>query len=305
MCLLLFQYGGEKSPVVICSNRDESLFRKTKRGAVRTTSEGVKFFAPLDEEAGGTWIAFSEASRRFAVVLNYHEWRAPKSFFSHVLRMLGQKKPHKSRGCLPMDFISAPETVTAATYAAEIAALPGAWYAGFNLIIGDKYGCYYVSNQTPGSGPHFLEPKVVHGISNGSIDDDWCKVKISRSKLSDILSSESNYRSQNDNELFSVEEAKDLTTKLFKIMQDSTPLMDPTLGYLRERATQVSAIFVNPKLLPNGQVSPEETNYGTRTTTIAVIFQNDNSENILISEKDLNPELFEWSCVDTILTLSS
>ncbi|CAM9264683.1 unnamed protein product, partial [Ectocarpus fasciculatus] len=252
MCLLLFQYGGGTNcPFVLCSNRDEALFRKTIRGTVTSRGDN-NYYAPLDEEAGGTWIAFGECNSRFAVVLNYHD------------RVFAGGK-RKSRGFLPLDFINATNNITAREYAAAISGLPCSSYAGFNLIVGDKDGCYYVSNQKTNSAPQHLEPGIVHGISNGAMDDDWCKVTISKHKISAALAG---WGTESG-----IEAARAVTASLMSVMQDDTPLVDPTLGYLSHFWTKSSAIFVEPELDRSGEISKVLTNYGTRTTTIATSYR--------------------------------
>ena len=292
MCLLLFQYGHPTCPFVLCSNRDEALFRKTVRGAV--ASKGCsKYYAPIDEEAGGTWIAFGECNSRFAVVLNYHEWRDPGNWCHAIFSRVLYGGMRKSRGFLPLDFIEAEKHITAKEYASTIAALPRSVYAGFNLIVGDKDGCYYVSNQKTISSPQYLEPCIIHGISNGCMDDDWCKVTISKRKFSTALA-ERTY----DITKIGIEHARALTSTLMTIMHDGTPLMDPTLGYLNEFWTKSSAIFVEPELDHSGGVSGVSMNYGTRTTTIAILFsekEKRNQHKLLITENDLDASTSVWS----------
>jgi uncharacterized protein with NRDE domain len=302
MCLLLFQYGGDKFPFVLCSNRDEALFRETSRGSVRTGPlDSTRYYAPIDQEAGGTWIAFSEINSRFAVVLNYHEWRTPQSIWNQISSLATDHKSRKSRGHLPLDFITASKDVSAESYASEIAARCCGLYSGFNFIVGDVQGCYYVSNQACGSQPLYLEPGVVHGISNGSIDDTWCKVKISKTKISRILQDCGD--SAGDNCVISKAHVEELTLQLMQVMQDNTLLVDPTLGYIIERYTRVSAIFVDPIYSSPGKISPVSDNYGTRTTTIAVLGR-DGVKDLCITERDLDAKSSTWSLNQHFISFS-
>lgn len=296
MCLLIFRFGDAAFPFVLCSNRDEALFRKTTRGAV-SSIKSARFYAPKDKDAGGTWIAFSETNSKFAVILNYHEWRCPsKLLVSFFHPSSGTSK--KSRGCFPLEFVSGEES--ADEYARRVSSLDEYAYAGFNLIIGDINGCYYVSNQYPRAPPLQLQPQVTYGISNGTLNDEWCKVSIARRKVSAIIDEHTNV-----NDAPYVEGARILTASLMTLMHDKTPLMDPTFGYLIPHYCNVSAICVKPLFFDNGKLSSVSDNFGTRTTTIAVLYKETDIScprivdqdrfKLLITENDLDPESALWS----------
>lgn len=296
MCLLLFQYGGSKFPFILCSNRDEALFRHTSRGLVRDSpNASSRYYAPIDEEAGGTWIAFSEHNSRFAVVLNYHEWRKPKSAMLRFLSQLLGAKKQRSRGYLPLDFVKSAENISAESYANEISALPSGSYSGFNFIVGDRNGCYFVSNQSDDPRPLYLDPGVVHGISNGGINDDWCKVRISKARVERILTEFESKEDVNGSDTES--EAQEVTSQLMEVMHDGTLLSDPTVGYLIEWYTKASAIFVNPMLNDHGKIADSKDNFGTRTTTIAVIRRDGlrKAHSLRITENDLDAHSSNWN----------
>ena len=52
-------------------NRDERRSRKAARGPVLRTSRGVRFVAPTDAEAGGTWIAVNEHGLTLCLLNRY------------------------------------------------------------------------------------------------------------------------------------------------------------------------------------------------------------------------------------------
>ena len=54
MCNLVFFIGGEKTPFVLCSTRDENMARPTERGRIVDD-----VYTPLDLESSGTWIGFA------------------------------------------------------------------------------------------------------------------------------------------------------------------------------------------------------------------------------------------------------
>src|SRR5512138_765289 len=77
MCTLAVALGVDRRwPVVVAANRDERLGRASDGWALRDGAGGVRFAAPADLVAGGTWIGVS-ARGVFAALTNYHaplEW---------------------------------------------------------------------------------------------------------------------------------------------------------------------------------------------------------------------------------------
>ncbi len=77
MCTLAVAFGTDRRwPLVVAANRDEMLARPAEGWALRSASGGVRFAAPLDLAAGGTWIGVS-ATGLFAGVTNYHASQGP------------------------------------------------------------------------------------------------------------------------------------------------------------------------------------------------------------------------------------
>src|SRR5512139_989608 len=72
MCTLAVALGQDRRwPVVVAANRDERLGRPSEPWGLRVGPGGVRFAAPRDVLAGGTWIGIS-AGGVFAGLTNYH-----------------------------------------------------------------------------------------------------------------------------------------------------------------------------------------------------------------------------------------
>ena len=285
MCLLVLRYDWSVSetktgiaPLVICSNRDELFARETSSGCIR---DGNSYY-PIDEEAGGTWIAFSKLKKRFVVVLNFHDFR-----YTDIIPPATSDEK-SSRGRLPLDFINSDLTVSAECYCRNISLQS---YNGFNLIVGDESGCFFVSNREELT-PIMLEPGIVHGFSNGKRSSQWEKVVLSVDRISDVIKNTKFKNSREDSRL--------LTQSLIDVMRDSTPLSDYTTGYSNEQNSKLSAIFVVPCL----RNSDPRSSFGTRTITIALLVIGDkdvSDDTLIISESNFNHEAKRWTCFETFL----
>lgn len=271
MCLLFFMYGDDRIPFLLANNRDERYDRETIRGNVKN---GVTYY-PQDAEAGGTWIAFSSINGRFAVILNFHDFR----YFEHWNNVYDSGKK-LSRGNLPIDFVTRSDCISAFDYVHQI---PLHQYTGFNLIVGDCNGCYYVSNRS--DKPVYISPKILYGISNGKLDDVWPKVQTCIPKIQDVISTI---------ELNDIDAARrSITSQLYNIMSDNTPLPDSVFGSFASDFMTRSAVFVSPTDVC-GHI------FGTRTITICVGIKCDEitdslSDKLLISEFDLDTTSMCWS----------
>jgi uncharacterized protein with NRDE domain len=284
----MYDWSDPVCPFIVCNNRDERVDRPTARGAIR---EGNCYY-PLDEEAGGTWIAFSSVNKRFAVVLNFHDFRYPDLRRNDHCVSSGQKL---SRGKLPLDFIHAPPAITAECFCNSISMSS---YNGFSLVVGDESGCFIVSNFDR-TGPKALEPGVLHGISNGKLTERWEKIEVSVEKIAKIIPELKDASiSENRGELTRV--CRELVTE----MQDRTALTDPTTG-------ELSAYICVPFATGNRDIC-----FGTRTTTVAVIVKVDGksvcepissrqqpSELLFVTEYDYENDSKTWKYNDTLLSM--
>lgn len=245
MCLLVFSFGCKSHPFILCSNRDETFERATLNGQYYHDKEA---YYPEDQVAGGTWITISgKKNGRFAIILNFHTFRY--GIFHYWKDPINPR----SRGIIPKLFIDADDEVTASSFAHSI--LQQQDFQGYNLIIGDKDSCYYVSNciQSP---PQQLLPETFYAISNGKIDDEWPKMLNSKQSIDEIISNE---------RICNSEIARHLIDSILEIMKDSTPLPDATYNTMIPELMKLSAINVSP-FLHNGNP------YGTRTITIAIAY---------------------------------
>lgn len=119
-------------PLLLAANRDENVHRAwDPPGAWWPDHPGV--VGGRDRDAGGTWMAHGPAGV-VACVLN-----RPGS--------LGPAAGKRSRGELPLLAAAAPDAATAAS---RIAQLDAAAWRGFNLIIADRGGVFFLRGRGAG-----------------------------------------------------------------------------------------------------------------------------------------------------------
>lgn len=123
MCTLAVALAVDRRwPVVVAANRDERLGRAAEDWALRDGAGGVRFAAPADLVAGGTWIGVS-ARGLFAALTNYH---APVAWYPDPAR--------RSRGALVSRALAAP---TAADARVALCAEPAERWNPFHLLVAD------------------------------------------------------------------------------------------------------------------------------------------------------------------------
>lgn len=180
MCLILLAHRAHPDfPLVIAANRDEFYARPTAPAAFWPDAPHV--LGGRDLVAGGTWLGLTREGR-WAAVTNY---RDPPT----------QRPGRPSRGALVADFLRNPSAPD--EYLAAVAKDAGA-YDGFNLLLGDLTGAYYLGNRAGGresGGAHVdgrgiarrsLEPGV-YGLSNHLLDTPWPKVARGRRLLQEVI----------------------------------------------------------------------------------------------------------------------
>ena len=120
MCtLILATRAWSDAPLVVASNRDERLPRPSSPPALREWGDRL-VLAPLDEEAGGTWLGLNDRGG-FAGITN---------------RFVQRSDPHRnSRGSLVRMALEAPDLDAAV---ARIVAEDAAAYNGFHLVLADR-----------------------------------------------------------------------------------------------------------------------------------------------------------------------
>jgi len=230
MCLIIcaFQYHRD-FPLVIAANRDEFFSRPTRdAGFWPVQDDSAAILAGKDLTQGGTWLGISDTGR-FAAVTN--------------IRNPGQENlAAKSRGFLTSDFLNSD--VPAREYLESLQPNLNA-FAGFNLLVGDHDELFYLNNQD--REIRSLQPGV-YGLSNGTLDSPWPKIKRGKDQLKALL--------DEDN---SIE-----TDSLIELMIDTEIAPDhhlPDTGVSLELERMLSASFIS---------SPDR-GYGTRCSTAIVV----------------------------------
>ncbi|PSP54783.1 hypothetical protein BRC82_08595 [Halobacteriales archaeon QS_1_67_19] len=117
MCTLIFAWRVfDGTPIAAAANRDEAPGRPASPPAVVDTDPRV--VAPLDEQAGGTWIGYNDAG-----------------LFVAVTNRRADVEGERSRGLLVRDALGKPSAEAAAGFVRN--ELADREYAGFNLVLAD------------------------------------------------------------------------------------------------------------------------------------------------------------------------
>ena len=152
MCTLVFAWQVFDAHLVVAANRDERLGRPSEPPAVRDWEPTA--VAPVDGEAGGTWIGYNEHGVFVAITNRWVD---------------GSFGGERSRGLLVRDALRSESAEDAARYV-ERAVREDA-YDGFNLVVADENAALYfewdgqlaVSNLQPG----------VHVVVNVGADGNY------------------------------------------------------------------------------------------------------------------------------------
>ncbi|MEY8205214.1 MAG: NRDE family protein [Bermanella sp.] len=163
MCLICFQFAPDSdTPLTIVANRDEFHARPSRSAQFWEDSPHV--LAGLDLQAGGTWMGVTKEGR-FAAITNVRRIPAPH-------------EGSISRGKLVADFLR--QEVDCESYLQALHH-QGRHYNGFNLIVGNRQQCWYLSNHND-AGPRRLAPGL-YGLSNAQLDTHWPKVEFAKQAL--------------------------------------------------------------------------------------------------------------------------
>lgn len=245
MCLILAALNSHpRFSLVIAANRDEFFERPTAGLGVWQDRPGV--IAGRDLRGGGTWMGVS-ADGRFAAVTNYRD---------------GRNRPDpglRTRGLLVADFLARPEPPEA--YAASLAVDE---FDGFNLLLGDAAGLYYLSNR--GGGRRWLDDGV-YGLSNGLLDTAWPKVDLGRTRLGQALQTHV--------------EAEPLEQALLDLLSDRNQAADehlPDTGVGVELERLLSSAYI------------ESPSYGTRSSSVLLMTRDGE---VSFVERQTHPEMAE------------
>lgn len=227
MCIAYLSLGIHPQwPVFIAANRDE--FHARPALAVAPWKQTPAVFAGIDLKAGGTWLGVTRQGR-FGLLTNYRE---------PGLR----PRQAPSRGALVSDYLCADQA--AAAYADAIGT-HARRYEGFNLIVGDRHGAWYVGNRTPADGPQAL-PSGTYVLSNHLLDTPWPKAERLRQAL----------------DTFDLDVLPQNLGAVFGILKDTTPADDDTLP-------RTGLDLARERLLSSPFIIGSE--YGTRCSTVIAI----------------------------------
>lgn len=150
MCTLILAWQVfEDTPVVAAANRDEATDRPSLPPGVLDDDPFV--VAPQDEEAGGTWIGYSE-----------------HGLFVAITNRRTDLEGERSRGMLVRGALAHESATDALAYVRD--ELANRHYAGFNLVIADDQDATVIEwDGTLHS--HDLEPGI-HVVVNAGFDDE-------------------------------------------------------------------------------------------------------------------------------------
>lgn len=171
MCLIVFAWRPDSDcPLLLAANRDE--FHSRASAPMQWWEDAPQVLAGRDLQASGTWLGVGR-SGRFAAVTNI---RDPNAIAATAPR---------SRGDLTRAFLDSD--VPAREYLDGVASRVSE-YLGFNLLLGDRQGLWYLhgsGTRTPQA--RMLKPGI-YGLSNAALDVPWPKVQRARQRLADLTS---------------------------------------------------------------------------------------------------------------------
>lgn len=228
MCLLNFQLNSHnRYKLVMAANRDEEYSRPTE--AAHFWEDHPDLLGGRDLRGMGTWLGITKDGR-FSALTNVRNTKELLSTHS------------KSRGHLVRDFLTGDDRPE--EYLKKVAEA-GADYAGFNLLVGDKSGLYYLNNY---ENEVIRVEDGVHGLSNHHLDTPWPKVVKGRDGLKSVM----------ENQDTDIE-------ALFKLLRDDETADSglPDTGLSKELERNLSPLFINMD------------KYGTRCSTVILIDQSD------------------------------
>ncbi|NGY04771.1 NRDE family protein [Solimonas terrae] len=222
MCLIALALDAHpRYSLVLAANRDEFHARPTAPASYWDDSPQI--FGGRDLQQHGSWLAVARDGRWVAV--------------TNVRRMELPDPTAPSRGGLVTAYLRG--ALGARDYGESLAERASR-YAGFNLLLGDRDGVWYLSNQ-PGFQLQALQPGQ-HAVSNASLDTPWPKLVQLKSRVGQWCG-----------------DGETDTAALFAALADPEAADDgalPDTGVGIERERFLSPAFVN---------SDE---YGTRCSTV-------------------------------------
>ena len=240
MCLIALALDAHPQyALVLAANRDEFHHRPTAPAS--WWDDAPQIFGGRDLQSHGTWLALARDARWAAV--------------TNVRRMIPPDPNAPSRGRLVAHYLR--QTDDAATYAGALE--PEAdRYAGFNLLLGNAAGAWYLSNHDG-----FRRERLaagVHAVSNAALDTPWPKLVSLRDTVRDWCA-----EGRTDT-------AELLTALARDRVADDAVLPDTGVGEAMER-------FLAPAFIRGDR-------YGTRASTVLTI---DRQGHALFTEHRFGP----------------
>lgn len=228
MCLILFAHEYSKQyKLVLLANRDEYHQRATKKSGVWVNQPHI--FGGVDLQAGGSWLSVDNTGRLASI--------------TNVRKPPFEVNNKCSRGLLVSEFLSGH--LSANDFLEQLKPKDSD-YGLFNLLLFDKSGLWYYSNDT---GQSQQVEYGIHGLCNASLDTPWPKLTEGKELFKQAI----------DEDCFE-------TSKLFSIMQSQIKASDeqlPNTGVSLEFERLLSSVFI------------KSANYGTRCSTLITIDYND------------------------------
>ena len=170
MCLIAIALQAHPAhALIVAANRDEYYGRPAAQA--HFWDDYPQVLAGRDLDAGGTWLGIDRRGR-FAAITNF--------------RSMGEHRADApSRGHLVSNFLTSD--AAAWEYMRRIAADAGR-YNGFNLLLADGRGLYYLSNRDTEAeaGPRSLPPGI-YGLSNHLLDTPWPKVVQAKNRFAQAI----------------------------------------------------------------------------------------------------------------------
>jgi len=239
MCIFALSINSHsKYKLILASNRDEFFNRETEFAHYWNNN----ILAGKDLKMGGTWLGLNK-SNKLAILTNYRD-------------PLQVDMSYKSRGMLILDYLN--QEISINNWRVNIEKEN---FNPFNIILGPLHNLHYYSN---------IKKELtkldngIHVLSNGLLNEPWPKVEKLRKLFTEVLA-----LSLAPSVASPLKSWGAMHSNLIKIMQDEEKFSIETLpktNIPKEMEYFLSSIFINGE------------KYGTRTTTIITIDDNNNTE---------------------------
>lgn len=250
MCLIMFNWAPDSQTPLILASNRDEFHARPSLDA-HFWQDNPSIFAGRDLEKKGTWLGVSKSDMGIPFRL---------AALTNVRDMDKTAYQH-SRGEITQGFLSSHDS--ALSYAKQLAFTR---YAGFNGLFFDGQTlvyCHAQKNQTPII--HLL-PAGTYGLSNAELDTPWPKVRYIKSAFEKLNKADTH---------------EGIANHLFNDLKDNTPASDaelPETGVGIDLERMLSPAFI---------ISPS---YGSRTSSVIIISQQDNQPSVYFEERQYSPE---------------